>query len=95
MAGVRIVVDAIEAEQKNAEGGRTITVSGRTSSKAVGYCALTFPTAADLKKLKDAIDAAQARQDLGRRCSREATRGLWRRIRPQSTSAGARSIGSR
>jgi hypothetical protein len=33
MAGVRIVVDAIEAEQKNAEGGRTITVSGRTSSK--------------------------------------------------------------
>ena len=95
MAGVRIVVDAIEAEQKNAEGGRTITVSGRTSSKAVGYCALTFPTAADLKKLKDAIDAAQARQDLGRRCSREATRGLWRRIRPQSRSAGARSIGSR
>ena len=52
MAGVRIVVDAIEAEQKNAEGGRTITVSGRTSSKAVGYCALTFSTAADLKKLK-------------------------------------------
>ena len=95
MAGVRIVVDAIEAEPKNAEGGRTITVSGRTSSKAVGYCALTFPTAADLKKLKDVIDAAQARQDLGRRCSREATRGLWRRIRPQSRSAGARSIGSR
>jgi hypothetical protein len=58
MAGVRIVVDAIEAEQKNAEGGRTITVNGRTSSKAVGYCALTFSTAADLKKLKDAIDAA-------------------------------------
>ena len=95
MAGVRIVVDAIEAEEKNAEGGRTITVSGRTSSKAVGYCALTFPTAVDLKKLKDVIDAAQARQDLGRRCSREATRGLWRRIRPQSRSAGARSIGSR
>ena len=58
MAAVRIVVDAIEAGQKNAEGGRTITVSGRTSTKDVGYCALTFATASDLKKLRDAIDAA-------------------------------------
>jgi hypothetical protein len=58
MAAVHIVVDAIEAEQKNAEGGRTITVSGRTSATSVGYCALTFLTAADLKKLRDAIDAA-------------------------------------
>src|SRR5947209_3226503 len=48
MAAVRIVVDVIEAEQKNAEGGRTITVSGRTSTKDVGYCALTFATAADV-----------------------------------------------
>jgi len=58
MAAVRIVVDAIEAGQKNAEGGRTLTVSGRTSTKDVGYCALTFATASDLKKLRDAIDAA-------------------------------------
>jgi hypothetical protein len=58
MAAVRIVVDAIEAKQKNAQGGRTITVSGRTSSKDADYCALTFATAADLKKLRDAIDVA-------------------------------------
>jgi hypothetical protein len=32
--------------------------SGRTSTKDVGYCALTFATASDLKKLRDAIDAA-------------------------------------
>jgi hypothetical protein len=57
MAAARIVVDIIEAEQKNAERGRTITVSGRTSTKDVGYCALTFATASDLKKLRDAIDA--------------------------------------
>ena len=31
MAAVRIVVDAIEAEQKNAEGGRTITAVGQAA----------------------------------------------------------------
>jgi hypothetical protein len=57
MMTVRIVVDKIEAEQKNSAGGRTITIDGRTTKGEVGVCALTFPTAASLEELRAAIDA--------------------------------------
>ena len=57
MTTVRFVVDKIEPGLKNADGGRTITIDGRTPQGEVGICTLTFPTAASLEQLRAAIYA--------------------------------------
>ena len=57
MTTVRIVVDEIEAGPRNAEGGRTITIGGQTPTHDIGLCALTFATAADLDRLRAALNA--------------------------------------
>ncbi len=57
MATVRIVVREIEAEPKNADGGRTIAISGDAVGDGIGYCALTFATHGDLDRLRQALDA--------------------------------------
>jgi hypothetical protein len=51
-------VQEIEAGRKNLAGGRAITVTGRISANEIGSCTIMLPTAADLQRLRDAIDSA-------------------------------------
>jgi hypothetical protein len=56
MTTLRILVDEIDTDIKNAEGGRTITIVGRTLTGEPAHCALTFATAAALEQLRAVID---------------------------------------
>jgi hypothetical protein len=58
MTTVRLLVQSIEADQRNAEGGRSITMMGqRSPSGDPHHVVVTFATAADFKKLRGAIDS--------------------------------------
>ena len=56
MTTLRILVDEIDTDIKNAEGSRTITIVGRTLTGEPTHCALTFATAATLDHLRAVID---------------------------------------
>jgi hypothetical protein len=56
MTTVRIVVREIETESTNAEGGLTIALSGNTPTGGIGHCSITFLTAADVSRLRAALD---------------------------------------
>ena len=56
MTTLRILVDEIDTDIKNAEGGRTITIVGRTLTEEPARCALTVATAATLEHLRAMID---------------------------------------
>ena len=56
MTTLRILVDEIDIDIKNAEGGRMITIVGRTLTGEPAQRALTFATAATLEHLRAVID---------------------------------------
>jgi hypothetical protein len=55
---MRIVGEGIGVGRGNLAGGRAITVTGRIAANEIGYCTILLPTAADLQRLRDAIDSA-------------------------------------
>ena len=57
MQTVTILVEGIEAGERNADGGRSITIGGKTHGDGIGLCMLTFPDAAAVEALRSAIDS--------------------------------------
>jgi hypothetical protein len=56
MTMLRNLVDEIDTDIKNAEGGRMITIVGRTLTGEPPQCALTFAAVATLEHLRAVID---------------------------------------